>query len=99
MSQMKEPEASKMYLLKCGNWPRWPFCPVKRYNKKEYLPECGIVTDIAPLSDKQHPNGKCEPVVRILNLFIGWTGEEYNSAKKYEYESLDAMLADGWVVD
>lgn len=66
----------------------WPniVCPVKRYPPGKSM-ECGIVAD------------DNEPVVRILNMFAGWTPESFDAAVKYTYPSFEAMIEDGWMVD
>lgn len=90
------------FLRRCGHWPHWPYCPVVRYknktgNKIPNGPEHGVVRDIEPIGGAS--NGKCEPIVRILNIFTGWDKEKFNNAKAYEYASIEEMLADGWYVD
>lgn len=40
-----------------------------------------------------------EPVVRELNIWKGWTPEEFDAAKTWEYPSFEALVADGWIVD
>lgn len=92
------------YLKNCGMWPRWPYCPVKnqtnetiRKERKDSFPVCGVVFDENPLG-KGGPIW-ATPTVYLLNIFAGWTAEQFKECKKYEYESLEAMVADGWVID
>lgn len=93
------------YLTNAGMWPRWPLCPLKNHNeeiKKEVnettgMPAHGIVFDQVPLTDPG--KGKATPRVYILNMFMGWTPEEFDNCKKFEYASIEEMLAAGWMVD
>lgn len=68
-----------------NKWPNWPMLPVKRYTDRGGAPECGIV-----LSGKT--------TVYIAYMW-GLKEDTFDTCKKYEYGSLDAILADGWVVD
>lgn len=81
-------DAQMVAYLKNGNqWPRWPVCPVKKYDTQNKL-VIGIVADL--------PDNVC---VRELNIFEGWTPEEYESAVKHSYNSYEALVADGWEID
>lgn len=68
-------------------WPRWPLCPVKRYDKSKPhgFPDCGVVTE-----------GRF--VVFMVNLYRVSPGV-FDSCEKHEYESYEDMVADGWMVD
>ena len=80
------------FLSHHDEWPCFPACPVKRYDGKDRggFPTCGIVW-------------ACKPTVLVVNMF-GISGCNYEGAKAkaeevIEYESFDAMVADGWIVD
>lgn len=96
-------EKSIAYLSNAGMWPRWPICPVKSHNKtladecNTTTPVCGLVMDNTPL--EVHGPAKATPKVYILNMFAGWTPEQFDACKKFEYASLEEMMAAGWEVD
>lgn len=72
------------------NWLHWPICPVKRFTNPKDMPECGLVW----AGELTH--------VYIQNLCLMVSGAvepQFKDCKKYEYESLQEMLADGWMVD
>lgn len=76
------------FLKDVNRWPNWPICPVKRYENVHSFPLCGVTfaTDT-------------KPMVKILNMFGGWSQEEFDKAKTFNYNSIEEMVADGWVVD
>jgi len=72
-----------------GDWPRWPFLPVKRWDSKlrtnvcGYVVECGL--DTPPRIDYkvfEHPKD-AETPWKVLA----------------EYKTAEEMVADGWRVD
>ena len=73
-----------VFLGNPDKWPAWPLCPVKGYRNGELV--CGAV---------------CEGSLMVVegNIFSGWTAETYADAKKWQYDSFEAMVADGWEVD
>jgi hypothetical protein len=80
------------FLKHHDEWPAFPVCPVKRYekDKQNTWPTCGIVWA-----------GK--PTVLVVNMF-SISGMNFSMAKEkaeavYEYASFDDMVADGWIVD
>lgn len=80
------------FLRQHEKWPCFPICPVKCYDGKDKrgFPTCGIVWA-----------GK--PTVLVVDMFM-ISGCNYEGAKEkaeevIEYESFDAMVADGWMVD
>lgn len=68
-------------------WPHWPVLPVKKRTNGPDSPECGVIA-----------SGNLT-TVRMLNIFMGWTKEQFDNAKTYEYASVEELVADGWVVD
>ena len=76
-------------------WPAWPLLPVKRPVQVDggYQTECGVVRDKrAAFNDEPWPG---TITVRLSLLGLPVTKE----TPTQEYESVDAMLNDGWVVD
>lgn len=74
-------------------WPKWPYLPIKRWVKDEKGREdmeCGIIL------------GTETPWSRVFVANI-WhlppTREEFLKTEKYQYPTVEALLADGWVVD
>ncbi len=87
----------KEMMVNQASWPNWPLLPIKRYNKNQEsmrnFPECAILIGSMP--------AKQQPVVVFANMFAfaEMSYEEILKIKKQEYESVDALLADGWAVD
>ncbi len=73
-------------------WPNYPVCPVKSTTKKEdgsNWPVMGLVV-------------AGTPTVYKTNMFALTTGPikpQLESVDKDEYDSFQAMVADGWIVD
>lgn len=65
------------------SWPNWPQLPVKR-NRNGHTAECGIM----------YENSRN---VILTNMFA--SVEERQAANQISYDTYDAALADGWVVD
>lgn len=72
-----------------GAWPCWPLCPVKRYEQTDdAMPNCGVViTEV--------------PIVYETNMFalLTMTSAEIEALKKHKYDSMEELVADGWLVD
>jgi hypothetical protein len=80
----------KRFITTPDLWPNWPVCPLKRYvqNGREF----GIVIAV-----QTHLS-----TVFIVNMFALKSGDlmqQLEGRKKYEYPNIDALIADGWVVD
>jgi len=70
------------------DWPHWPFLPMKKRTKDSFGWKFGVI--IADNLSK----------VIISNLFmLPDTVEELMNLNCEEYESVEAMLEDGWIVD
>jgi hypothetical protein len=71
-------------------WPHYPILPVKRYTKKDTMPECAVMAAI-------------EPRWRVYHKLLGQLGsgklKDVLGDNFTEYGSVDELLADGWVVD
>lgn len=73
------------FLSDDGKWPHWPWLPVQKYVQDEKV--FGVV-----------PAGTPRVLVG-LNVWHGWTGEQAKAAPKFEYESFEKLLEDGWIID
>jgi len=77
------------FLNRPNVWPCWPLCPVKRYEPaNDGFPVCGIVIEKVP-------------IVYETNMFAlsGMTSVEIEALKKHKYDSMEELVADGWLVD
>ena len=74
------------------NWPNWPILPVKNYKlvKPGELPECGIIFS-------QEVEAGKDVTVFVVNIFM--LPADLSNVPQTKYESLDALLAAGWVGD
>ena len=73
-------------------WPRWPVLPVKRYGptwQQGDLPEMGV---LAACEEHRH-------TVFLDVMLFGMDGDALKDAKRKEYDSFQAIVDDGWVVD
>ena len=69
-------------------WSLWPMLPVKRCTKERNEPECGFMM----------AEGK--PKVYLMNQLQFLMEHKLRSeVPVQEYESFDALVADGWIVD
>ena len=78
-----------------ASWPRWPILPVKRSIKDSYDIECGMILAV---------QGYLTTVIRVsFYEFNPPSGVPFVELIKElphtKYDSLDELLADGWVVD
>lgn len=85
---MKDTDKIDVEFLKSpGRWPCWPCCPVRRSTGVQGgFPDHGIVL------------AECASIVYWVNLFF-FSMEDLKTCEKHEYESAEAMVADGWEVD
>ena len=74
-----------------SSWPRWPVLPVKRHTE-----ERGIEVGILAEQDMTIP---VEPVVYQTNMIGLKTWKDVFDAPQLRYDSFEALIADGWVVD
>ncbi len=79
-------EEDRKFIDNPDTWLNWPFLPVKRYNEGEpgAFPTVGII----------HVSNKT--TVYLRNLF---DLPDTARTEKKEYDNLDALFDDGWVVD
>ena len=67
-----------------NDWPRWPQLPLKRWRDGEM--DCGVIVEWA---------SGVRPIIYLKNLFQNFAAD----TPTVEYPSLEALVADGWVVD
>lgn len=74
-------------------WPRWPFLPLKRSPQYRGEDLGFLYADNARDEDGVY--------VYLANLFgmADMTPEQRSAIKRLDYPTVDAMLADGWMVD
>jgi hypothetical protein len=88
----------RAYILDFDHWGAWPYCPLKRGNCSRLDKNLGFL-----LATEEHADackGKGKFVVYLAYMFAPPKGkEEYDACPKLEYDSVDALLADGWMVD
>lgn len=77
------------FLKNCDNWPNWPICTIKRGDVSKGELECVLVF--------AHEGSKI--VVAKLNIFRGWTEDDFEAAEKWEYDTVEDIIQDGWIVD
>src|SRR4051812_43545449 len=83
------PEQRSLEFLRTPDeWPNWPLCPVKKRLITNVANDVGLVAE--------GPSGP-EPVVFLCNLWR--VKEDFANAVQVKYESLEALVADGWRVD
>ena len=102
MKKLKtNPEPSeKGFMENPDLWPRWPLCPVK--NHKRDFHDVKAFGVLIASKDPRWPNEPIMPVIVHVNLW-SCAGKNLQAIldenAKTEYASLDALVADGWVVD
>lgn len=69
-------------------WPRWPFLPVKRPDKVAgFGIECGFL------------HASDETAVVYLGSIYGLEGKRLSDLPKKQYDSLELLREDGWMID
>jgi hypothetical protein len=85
-------------ILRPVEWPRWPTLPVKRFVEHEL--KCGFI--VAEHSDPAKPVTIYESSIYNLPNGCKTWGDVLAGIpeeKRRRYDNVDAMLADGWMVD
>lgn len=81
----------KTMMMTPMEWPRYPVLPVKRYRNHSF--ECCIMSVILPFRVyKKSLGGLVKPKIKCKLADL--LGDEF-----YDYQDIDALLADGWLVD
>lgn len=72
-------------------WPNFPLCSVKRHREGGGMPDCGTVLALPTTV----------PVVYSASMFsfVKMSKDEIRSVPQHKYESVDDLVADGWMVD
>lgn len=79
------------------SWPRWPYLPLRRRGD---LCDKNLGVLLADKHRAAAVKDEGPVVVYHVNLFmLPRSPEAWAAAPKTEYESVPAMLADGWEID
>jgi hypothetical protein len=87
---MPPEERDDVFMRDPNQWPMFPFLPIKRYIGERRELECAVIhcgTLNGPLP---------EPVTVILTTLYGM---DLKNSERKTYDTVDAVLADGWMVD
>lgn len=95
MTTLSKDQKEDLAFLKRENWPYWPLCCLKKHTATGGMPLAGSVFSSTLLK---------RPVVHQISIWElsvagNYQKEALAAAKKHEYESVEAMLLDGWQVD
>lgn len=94
------PGDDREFILNPVLWPRWPLLPLKRRNDKNPPFDCGLLIAVDPAKGKLATTVFCAYLFGLQN---GKTIKELlidnPNVERIEYDNVDALLADGWVVD
>lgn len=88
------------YIRNYDRWNAWPCCPVKRRNSELRDKNLGVL-----LSDQNHADavrGKAGAKFIVYHVYLFMlpkTKAEWDAAPKTEYNTLNDLLDDGWMVD
>lgn len=69
-------------------WPAWPYLPIKRRDPNGGWPDCRLLWIGAP-----------NRVVEANLFALPKTKEEFLALPYTQYDSPEAIVADGWIVD
>jgi hypothetical protein len=93
--------ADVRFIQNPGHWPKWQSLPMKHKDGR-----CGFLWDVQPLGkpiDRQHESLR---TVIVLNPWDIFTEKDtakrkamWDKAERKTYESVEAMIADGWQAD
>lgn len=86
-------------------WPNQPLCPVKNPRILQDgsprtnggMPACGLLYENTTPVISGLP--RVQPIVYLVGLFDDRQGKPIKSFPAKQYDSLEAMVADGWIVD
>lgn len=96
------PGDDREFLLTPTAWRRWPFAPVKRVNKTTTRMELGLIIAMEGQTTTVYIANLFENGDRVGELrkdFIDNPTYSPDKGTKYVYNTIDELLADGWVVD
>lgn len=80
-------------ILNVSSWPRWPYLPMKRRAKTT-----GEWPDLAVLFDR-HPPDRSGALMFPVTLHIEYIAGRPVQQQSKSYDDVEAILADGWIVD
>lgn len=78
-------------------WGLWPYLPIKRRNQSDV--ECGLIWAYRLFTGKPGVLQSPIPVFTAFVYKLPPTLEEFLATKKYEYATLEALVAAGWIID
>jgi len=94
MSDPRETMDDRGMILDPEFWPRWPLLPVKRYPKAGGM-ECGFLV----AAENVRWTVFLESIYGLAKYGQSLKEVAEKIPNKIEYADLDALLADGWIVD
>lgn len=104
----KEQESDKVFITRPdrgGGYPNWPYLPMKRrINQKPDVAsnqlEAGTIIDRNPLGKPVDPAHECFRTIYLISIWeASHTGKKFSEVEKKVYETVEAMLLDGWEID
>lgn len=93
-NQQKE----KHIIAHAGFWPNWPYCPVKRHKDGKTL--VGFLQDRQSIGVDFDFNHESLRTVYLRNFFTQCDiPKPLKDLTNMKYDTVDAMILDGWQVD
>jgi len=86
-------EKTRRYILDPNLWLCWPLFPVKKAGRGSELGDLGFVFATKELV------GRTEFVVYLGNMYEAIAGRAIRDFPQQKYDTIDALLADGWMGD
>lgn len=93
MTQETKNRDDRAFIEDPDNWPQWPLLPMKRIDSNQRL-ECAFI--VSGDSGVKLYRGN---IFAIYERPGNTLAEKLTDVPIYKYESVDALLADGWVID
>ena len=98
LTKDQKSDAAFIRQLHPGGWPQWPYLPMKRSTDKGL--EAGTLMDKQPFGKPLDPNHPCNRTVYVVSVWAVSAGKaKFSTAPIKIYDSVEAMLLDGWEVD
>lgn len=91
--QTTDPHAEdRKFIMNPDKWPRWPHLPMKRPSKKP-----GVWPELATLTD--NPSNFDGPLKFPVTMRISDGASPFKIKEEKIFNSVEEILADGWIVD
>lgn len=100
--RIKRERDDRAMLLNPLIWPNWPLLPLKRNRKDSesgWPIECGLVIAVAEQERWRIYKTNMFSISSLPGSTLAEKITENSKIDRYVYESVDALLADGWEVD